>query len=194
MQTEGKNGGGQGPSYTQATWEALSSPIRSLSMRLYILHQFTHTISHSWHALFRSSVYHDEICLSWWNLPKTIPAHSHPLLRSQALSCPDYPVTNYSAILSLPEGMPQRLGLFLPSGNSPETINVTEADGLLEDRMYTASVEARNQFGGTVSEARTICKWKVVSHPPSFHQFLCIMGNSMSLADHKSAQRGRLGA
>ena len=87
-----------------------------------------------------------------------MPAHLHPLLRSQALSCPDYPVTNYSAMLTLPEGIPQRLGLFLPSGNNPETITITEADGLLEDRMYTASVEARNQFGRTVSEARTICK------------------------------------
>ena len=87
-----------------------------------------------------------------------MPVHSHPLLHSQALSCPDYPVTNYSAMLTLPEGIPQRLGLFLPSGNNPETITVTEADGLLEDRMYTASVEARNQFGRTVSEARTICK------------------------------------
>ena len=46
----------------------------------------------------------------------------------------------------------------LPIVRHLETINVTEADGLLEDRMYTASVEARNQFGRIVSEARTICK------------------------------------
>ena len=61
-------------------------------------------------------------------------------------------------MLTLPERMPQMLGLFLPSGSNPETITVTEADGLLEDRIYTASVEARNQFGRIVSEARTICK------------------------------------
>ena len=91
-------------------------------------------------------------------IDKTVQANSHPLLHSQAVSCPDYPVTNYSAVLTLPEGIPQRLELFQPSGNNSETITITGADGLLEDRMYTASVEARNRFGRAVSEPRTICK------------------------------------
>ena len=91
-------------------------------------------------------------------IDKTIPANSHPLLHSQAVSCPDYPVTNYSAVLTLPESSPQRLGLLLPSHNNPEQITITGEDGLLENRMYTAAVEARNQYGTTLSEARTICK------------------------------------
>ena len=91
-------------------------------------------------------------------IDKTVPANLRPLLHSQALSCPDYPVTNYSAILTLPEGIPQRMGHFLPSGNNPGRITITVEDGLLENRMYNVSVEARNQFGRTVSELRTICK------------------------------------
>ena len=67
-------------------------------------------------------------------------------------------MTDYSAVLTLPESIPQRLGLFLPSGDNPKTITITGADGLLENRMYMVSVEARNQFGKTSSEARTICK------------------------------------
>ena len=89
---------------------------------------------------------------------KIVPANLHPLLHSQALSCLDYPVTNYSALVISPDGISQRFGPFLPSGINPERITITGADGLLEDKMYTISVEARNQFGMTSSEARTICK------------------------------------
>ena len=89
---------------------------------------------------------------------KIVPANLHPLLHSQTLSCSDYPVTNYSAVLIPPDGSVQRFGPFLPSGNNPEGITITEADGLLEDKMYTVFVEARNQFGMTSSEARILCK------------------------------------
>ena len=91
-------------------------------------------------------------------IDKTVPTNLHPLLHSQALSCSDYPVTNYSAVLIPKDGISQRFGPFLPSGIIPEQINITGADGLLEDKMYTIFVEARNQFGTTSSEARTICK------------------------------------
>lgn len=91
-------------------------------------------------------------------IDKTVPTNLHPLLYSQALSCSDYPVTNYSAVLIPHDGISQRFGPFLPSGINPEQITITGVNGLLEDKMYTVSVEARNQFGMTSSESRTICK------------------------------------
>ena len=67
-------------------------------------------------------------------------------------------MTNYSITLSTPNHAPLTVGPFLPSGNIPERITISGADGLLEDRMYTVSVEARNQFGRTFSKELTFCK------------------------------------
>ena len=129
--------------------------VRSLSTRL----DYTNSLTPIYNLSFMACSHHClEALLILMKSAKTILPHSHPLLHSQALSCPDYPVTNYSAVLILPDGIPQRLGPFLPTGSNPETITITSAHGLMEDRMYNASVEARNQFGTTFSEARTICK------------------------------------
>ena len=67
-------------------------------------------------------------------------------------------MTNYSITLSTPDHPLLTLGPFLPSGSNPETITITGADGLLEDRMYTAAVVARNQFGRSFSKEIALCK------------------------------------
>ena len=67
-------------------------------------------------------------------------------------------MTSYSITLSTPNHALLTVGPFMPSGSNPERITITGTDGLLEDRMYTVSVEARNQFGRTFSKERTFCK------------------------------------
>lgn len=67
-------------------------------------------------------------------------------------------MTSYSITLSIPDHPLLTVGPFLPSGNNPEIIIITGANGLLEDRLYSASVEARNQFGTTFSKEMAFCK------------------------------------
>ena len=81
-------------------------------------------------------------------------------------------MTSYSITLSIPDHPLLTVGPFLPSGDNPETVTITGADGLLEDRMYTAIVEARNQFGRSFSKERAFCKCNASYPTVPENQFL----------------------